>query len=217
MTFRKGIRLDPRQVRDLRGSRGGLAIGGGLGGVVLVVIVLLLGGSPQDASTLTTVLSDLTVGTQQENDLTEECQTDVDANTREDCRIIGYVNSIQAYWGEAVDGYQLAPTTFFTDAVSTGCGQATSAVGPFYCPVDATVYIDLGFFDLLESRFGAEGGPFAEAYVIAHEYGHHVQNLIGVLQESGGAGAESGAVRTELQADCFAGVWAANAVDTSCH
>ncbi|HEV7199286.1 MAG TPA: neutral zinc metallopeptidase [Candidatus Limnocylindria bacterium] len=214
MTFRKGIRLDPRQVRDLRGSRGGLAIGGGLGGVVLVVIVLLLGGSPQDASTLTTVLSDLTVGTQQENDLTEECQTDVDANTREDCRIIGYVNSIQAYWGEAVDGYQLAPTTFFTDAVSTGCGQATSAVGPFYCPVDATVYIDLGFFDLLESRFGAEGGPFAEAYVIAHEYGHHVQNLIGVLQESGGAGAESGAVRTELQADCFAGVWAANAVDT---
>jgi hypothetical protein len=214
MTFRKGIRLDPRQVRDLRGSRGGLAIGGGLGGVVLVVVVLLLGGSPQDASTLTTVLSDLTVGTQQENDLSQECQTDVDANAREDCRIIGYVNSVQAYWGEAVDGYQLAPTTFFTDAVSTGCGQASSAVGPFYCPVDASVYIDLGFFDLLQSRFGAEGGPFAEAYVIAHEYGHHVQNLIGVLHESGGTGAESGAVRTELQADCFAGVWAANATET---
>lgn len=215
MTFRRGVRLDPRQVRDLRGSRSGLAIGGGLGGVVLVVLVLLLGGSPQDASTLTTVLNDLTVGTQQENDLSQECQTDVDANAREDCRIIGYVNSIQAYWGEAVDGYQAAPTTFFSDAVSTGCGQATSAVGPFYCPVDASVYIDLGFFDLLQSRFGAEGGPFAEAYVIAHEYGHHVQNLIGVLQAGGGGtGAESRAVRTELQADCFAGVWAAHAVET---
>ncbi len=215
MTFRKGIRLDPRQVRDLRGSRGGLAIGGGLGGVVLVVVVLLLGGSMGDAGTLTTALNDLTVGTQEENDLSQECQTDADANAREDCRIIGYVNSIQAYWGGAVEGYEQAPTTFFTDAVSTGCGQATSAVGPFYCPPDASVYIDLGFFDVLQSRFGAEGGPFAEAYVIAHEYGHHVQNLIGVLQaEGGGTGAESGAVRVELQADCFAGAWAANAVET---
>jgi predicted metalloprotease len=214
MTFRRGVRLDTGQVRDLRGRRG-VAIGGGLGGVVLVVLVLLLGGTPQDASTLTNVLNDMTVGTQQANDLSQECQTDVDANAREDCRVIGYVNSIQAYWGQAVDGYQLAPTTFFTDAAATGCGQATSAVGPFYCPVDSTVYIDLGFFDVLQTQFGAEGGPFAEAYVIAHEYGHHVQNLIGTLQPGGGgAGAESQAVRTELQADCFAGVWAAHAVET---
>jgi len=215
MTFRRGTRLDPGQVRDMRGRGGQLAVGGGLGGIVVLIAVLLLGGTPQDAATLTGILDKTTVGNASPNDLTQECQTDVDANSREDCRIIGYVNSIQAYWGDAVDGYELAPTTFFTDAINTGCGQATSAVGPFYCPPDATVYIDLGFFDTLQSQFGAEGGPFAEAYVLAHEYGHHVQDLLGVLQAgSGGTGAESRSVRTELQADCFAGVWANHAVET---
>jgi uncharacterized protein len=215
MTFRPGARLDPGQVRDLRGRGGTLAVGGGLGGIIVLVAVLLLGGSPQDAATLTGILDGTTVGDQQPNDLSQECQTAVDANSREDCRIIGYVNSIQAYWGTAVDGYTLAPTTFFTNAIDTGCGQATSAVGPFYCPPDTTVYIDLGFFDTLQSQFGAEGGPFAEAYVIAHEYGHHVQDLLGTLQAGGGGtGAEGQSVRTELQADCFAGVWANHAVET---
>lgn len=213
MTFRRGTRLDPGQVRDMRGRGGTLAVGGGLGGIAVVVIVLLLGGTPQDASTLTGILNGTKVGDQTANDLSQECQTDVDANSREDCRIIGYVNSIQAYWETAIDGYVLAPTIFFTDAIDTGCGQATSAVGPFYCPPDASVYIDLGFFDTLQTQFGAQGGPFAEAYVIAHEYGHHVQDLLGTLQEDGGGtGAESRSVRTELQADCFAGVWASHAV-----
>jgi predicted metalloprotease len=215
MTFRRGTRLDPGQVRDMRGRGGMLAAGGGLGGVVVLVLVMLLGGSPQDAATLTGILDGTTVGNQQPNDLSQECQTDVDANSREDCRIIGYVNSIQAYWETAVEGYTLAPTTFFDGGISTGCGQATSAVGPFYCPLDDTVYIDLGFFDTLQTQFGAEGGPFAEAYVIAHEYGHHVQDLLGILQTGGGgSGAESSSVRTELQADCFAGVWAGHAVET---
>jgi predicted metalloprotease len=214
MTFRRGTRLDPGQVRDMRGRGGALAVGGGLGGIIVLVAVLLLGGSPQDAATLTGILDRTTVGNQSPNDLSQECQTDVDANSREDCRIIGYVNSVQAYWETVVEGYTLAPTTFFTDAINTGCGQATSAVGPFYCPVDDTVYIDLGFFDTLQTQFGAEGGPFAEAYVIAHEYGHHIQDLLGTLQAGGSTGAESQSVRTELQADCFAGVWANHAVET---
>jgi len=215
MTFRRGTRLDPGQVRDMRGRGGMVAAGGGLGGIIVLVAVLLLGGSPQDAATLTGILDRTTVGNESPNDLSQECQTDVDANSREDCRIIGYVNSVQAYWPTAVEGYTLAPTTFFTDAINTGCGQATSAVGPFYCPNDDSVYIDLGFFDTLETQFGAEGGPFAEAYVIAHEYGHHVQDLLGTLTgQTGDTGAESQSVRIELQADCFAGVWASNAVET---
>jgi len=198
----------------MRGKGGAIAAGGGLGGIIVLVAVLLLGGSPQDAATLTGILDGTTVGNQQPNDLTQECQTDVDANARDDCRIIGYVNSIQAYWEGAVDGYTLAPTTFFDGAISTGCGQATSAVGPFYCPPDTGVYIDLGFFDTLETQFGAEGGPFAEAYVIAHEYGHHVQNLTGTLQRASGGdtGPQSNGVRIELQADCYAGAWVANAM-----
>jgi predicted metalloprotease len=214
MTFRRGTRLDPGQVRDMRGRGGALAAGGGLGGIIVLVAVLLLGGSPQDAATLTGILDRTTVGNESPNDLSQECQTDVDANSREDCRIIGYVNSVQAYWETVVDGYTLAPTTFYTDGINTGCGQATSAVGPFYCPEDDTVYIDLGFFDTLQTQFGAEGGPFAEAYIIAHEYGHHIQDLLGTLQAGGGTGAESQSVRTELQADCFAGVWASHAVET---
>ena len=210
MTFRRSARLNPGQVRDLRG--GGLAIGGGLGGVILLVAVMLLGGDPSQVSS---VLNNVTVGTGQQSDLEQECKTGQDANQREDCRIVGFVNSIQEFWGERLTGYQKAPTTFFTGATNTGCGQASSSVGPFYCPPDKQVYIDLGFFDQLQSQFGAEGGPLAEGYVLAHEYGHHVQDLLGVFdQGQGGTGAGSRSVRIELQADCYAGVWANHAEET---
>jgi predicted metalloprotease len=212
MTFRRSARLNPGQVRDLRGG-GGLALGGGLGGIVLLVAVLLLGGDPSQIPS--ELLNNVTVGTGQQSNLEQECRTGKDANQREDCRIVGFVNSIQDFWDDRIQGYRPAPTTFFTGAVNTGCGQATSAVGPFYCPNDQYVYIDLGFFDQLQSDFGAEGGPLAEGYVIAHEYGHHVQNLVGVFRQgSGGTGAESRSVRIELQADCYAGVWANHAEET---
>jgi uncharacterized protein len=226
MRFRRGAKLDPGQVTDVRGRRmapGGLAVGGGGIGIAAVVIYLLLtvlgGGGGLDGQL--TPLDQQQVGQgDTPSEVSQECQTAEDANERQDCRIVGVVNSVQRFWGSVFERsnreYQFANTVFFTDQVQTGCGFASSQVGPFYCPRDQRVYIDLGFFDELQSRFGAGGGPFAQAYVIAHEYGHHVQNLTGVLDRVGNdrQGPESRAVRSELQADCYAGVWAANAVET---
>jgi uncharacterized protein len=224
MRFRKGAKLDPGQVTDVRGRRGGrgLAVGGGgigLGVLVIYVLFSLLtggGGLGQLAP-----LEDQQVG--QGDDpgvVSEECRTGADANERQDCFIVGVVNSTQEFWDgvfeRSGEQYPYVDTVFFTDQVETACGSATSQVGPFYCPADQLVYIDLGFFDELQSRFGAGEAPFAQAYVIAHEYGHHVQNQLGILESIGGdrQGPESRAVRAELQADCYAGVWAANAVET---
>ncbi len=226
MSFRRGARLDPSQVEDLRGRVGGrgLAVGGGgLGLLIVIVYTLLTGGAPSasDSQALNDLLNQTVggAGPAASSALDSTCQTGADANARDDCRIVGYVNSIQAYWTDAfaADGRRYVParTRFFSDVTSTGCGTATTAVGPFYCPADRYIYIDLGFLDDLRTKFGAQGGPFAQAYVLAHEYGHHVQDLLGVLDSaSGGQGATGQSVRTELQADCYAGVWSANAVST---
>jgi uncharacterized protein len=226
MRFRRRATLDPGQVTDVRGRRlgpGGLALGGGglgLAGVVVYLLFALLSGGGGGLGQLAP-LEDEQVGLgDTPGEVSQECRTGEDANERQDCRIVGVVNSVQKFWDGVFQRsrtqYPYADTVFFTDQVQTGCGVAGSEVGPFYCPRDQRVYIDLGFFDELQSRLGAGSAPFAQAYVIAHEYGHHVQNQLGVLERIGNdrQGPESRAVRAELQADCFAGVWAANAVET---
>jgi predicted metalloprotease len=212
MEFDDNARLDASQVSDQRGRRGpGLAIGGGGLGIVGLILALVLGVNP----------ADLTGGggssdsTQTASDLTARCRTGADANRDLDCRMVGIANSVQGYWSQALGSrYAEADTVLFTGSTSTGCGGASSSSGPFYCPADHLVYLDLGFFDDLKTTFGAQGGTFAQAYVIAHEYGHHVQDLLG--RDAGGSlqGSQSGSVRLELQADCYAGVWADHAVET---
>jgi predicted metalloprotease len=227
MRFRKGVSLDPSQVEDRRGRRMGgvpggmLPVGGGAAGIAIVILYLLVqafsggGGVGGPLGNL----DQETVAQQPASDINSSCTKGAAANEREDCFIVGVVNSVQKYWDQYFtrQGKQYTParTVFFSGSTDTGCGGATSDVGPFYCPVDKHVYIDLGFFQELHDRFGAEGGPFAEAYVLAHEYGHHAQDLMGNLGRArAGAGAQGGSVRVELQADCYAGVWARNAVAT---
>ena len=224
MKFRPGARLDPSQVEDVRGSGGGLRLpggnvavgGGGLGVVGLLIylaITLLSNGGtgalgPLDGSTVAQQSPGQVLGS--------KCNTGADANANEDCRIVGDINSIQAYWSKTVQNYTISKTVFFTGSTNTGCGAASTDVGPFYCPVDRKVYIDLGFFDELQSKFGGSNGPLAQAYVLAHEYGHHVQDLLGFLDRIGNdrQGATSASVKSELQADCFAGVWMNHAQQT---
>jgi len=221
MRFRRGAPLDLGQVRDVRGSRGPIAAGGGLGlvGVIIYLLVSLLsggGGLGQLAP-----LDNRSVGQgDTPASVSQHCRTGEDANRFQDCRIVAVVNSVQKFWNGVFTRsnrkYAYSDTVFFTDQIQTGCGLASSQVGPFYCPADKLVYIDLGFFDELQSRFGVGAAPFTQAYVIAHEYGHHVQDQLGVLAAIRGSrqGPESKGVRSELQADCYAGVWAAHAVET---
>jgi predicted metalloprotease len=228
VTFNPNAPLDPGQVEDQRGRGGGfgggfgggrmggtpIVVGGGGLGLILTIALILLNSGILGGSGLGNVIG----GDAPLSSSLVSCKTGADANARTDCRIVGFVDSVQAYWKQlfADNGqtYQPATTVLFSDQVSTGCGQATTQVGPFYCPNDQHVYLDLGFFDELKTQLGATGGPLAQGYIVAHEYGHHVQDLLGALSSNGGQGANSQSVRTELQADCYAGVWINHAAST---
>lgn len=228
MPFNERSRLDASQVEDRRGRRvgTGLAIGGGGLGIVVLLVALVFGINPSDlqgvlGQTQQQASTSSDAGVEDMATLAETCQTGADANARQDCRVVGYVNSIQAFWTEefARQGSEYTPakTVLYTGSTQAACGAASAAMGPFYCSGDQSVYLDLAFFGQLQTRFGAQGGPFAEAYVLAHEYGHHVQDLVGVLDQLAGSGAtgpRSVAVQVELQADCLAGVWAHHATET---
>ncbi|MBT1001843.1 neutral zinc metallopeptidase [Paenarthrobacter sp. DKR-5] len=211
MSFNDNAQLDPSQLEDRRGSGLGLRVGGGIGGGIVLLLAALFGINPQ-------LLEGLAGGGPAAAPATSgaasECRTGSQADQRLDCRIVGTVNSLNSFWpaylAQQNVRYARPKTVIFSQQVSTGCGTASSEVGPFYCPVDTTAYFDPGFFNELVTRFGSSGGPLAQEYVVAHEFGHHIQNLLGNINKSqqDPQGANSLSVRTELQADCYAGIWA---------
>jgi predicted metalloprotease len=211
MTFNEGMQIDTSNI-STGGGRGpgrGIAVGGGLGGLVIVVVALFLGVDP---STVMPQQQEIDAGGVEAPgyDLSH-CKTGADANKYVECRVVATTNSVDGVWEQILPGYTRPQTMLFHGEVQTGCGPADSSVGPFYCPVDQTAYFDTDFFQVLVDQFGSSGGPLAQEYVVAHEYGHHVQNLKDVLgraQGPGAQGATGAGVRTELQADCYAGVWA---------
>lgn len=235
MRFNPKARLDTSRVRDRGRSSGGgrggglgggtgggglpipggVAGGGGITGVIVIVLFIVLtqcvGGGGGTGGAFDT-------GRMADTNRYENCKTGEDANKSADCARVAVENSLYDYWGDELGSRFRAEKEVdtFTGATSTGCGQASSDVGPFYCPVDETIYLDTTFFDdVLERQLGGPDGGFVEPYVLAHEYGHHIQNVLGTMGKvKTQQGPKSDSVRLELQADCYAGMWAKAATTT---
>lgn len=234
MRFNPKARIDESQIenRGAGGPGGGLGGGGmrlpiptggggkfGLGTVVIIILYIVLQTCAGNSVVPGTGDSSGTTGS---TNGSTECKTGADANNSQDCAIDLITNSVQNYWAQAYDQqvgqpYQDIRTVKYSGQTSSGCGTASSSMGPFYCPNDKLVYLDTSFMqDMLQGQLGAKGGPFALAYVIAHEYGHHIQDQLGVLGKiRTQQGATSDSVKTELMADCLAGAWAKSAQTTT--
>jgi predicted metalloprotease len=219
-------RVDVGGVDDRRGGGGiglgggGLAIGGGAGvvGIIIYLVMAFLGGSGGTGGLpIDTGSGPGSSGRQESADeLEKRCNTDGALDTYTDCRLIKVYNVADATWKDefarrGVD-YSSPRLAFFTRQTRTGCGAASAEVGPFYCPADQEIYFELGFLDQLQQQFGAQG-EFAQAYIAAHEFGHHLQTLLGTERQVRAAQqrdpdhAGEYSVALELQADCYAGVW----------
>ena len=216
MTFNPDSNIGGGRV-SRRGRNTGIAVGGG--GIAVVVLALI---SPLLGVDLTGLAGLFGGGAGQYEsgpaDSLDQCQTGADANANVECRMKGVSASLDAYWAgkfsdEGIEYRSPSEFVLFSDATGTGCGNATSATGPFYCPTDESIYVDTGFFDDLRTQFGASGGPLAEMYVVAHEWGHHIQNVLGTMNnlDLRDTGPTSDSVRLELQADCYGGSWAKDA------
>lgn len=220
MTFRSDASYDSDRARSGggRGRGAALGVGGGIGGILLVGLLVLLGGDP---SQLGALLGGETGSGEQlpagEADALAHCRTIEDANQYADCRIEATASSVDRVWEgvlpeQAGLAYAAPGIEIFQGQTVTGCGAASAATGPFYCPADQSAYLDVSFFGQME-QFGAENAPLAQMYIVAHEFGHHIQQLEGTLGLSNynDPGPTSAAVALELQADCYAGIWAHHA------
>lgn len=208
MTFNPNADVSNNRAR--RGGRTAAVAGGGvvgLGLIATIVINLLTGGNFD--------LTGLLGGTEQQPTSSSEssevlnCDTGADANANDDCRLAAATLALDEYWAENLTGYRPPQPIIYDGQTSSACGTASNAVGPFYCPSDESVYIDPAFFALMRDQFGASAGNLAQLYILAHEYGHHVQYITGVMSDhpNNGTGPTSNGVRTELQADCYGGAW----------
>jgi predicted metalloprotease len=215
MRWRRGSNANIEDRRRMGGlGGGGLAVGGlgGVGAIIFLIVQLLSGGGGLGGIDVGPALDQFNEPTSQGDSISDAPDPDKDLKD-----FVGFVvDDVQTTWqnvfAEAGRTYTKTDLVLFTQATQTGCGVGSAQTGPFYCPVDSKVYLDLGFFRELRDRFGAPG-DFAQAYVIAHEFGHHVQNLLGIDDDVRRAAsrnpddANALSIAQELQADCFAGVW----------
>jgi predicted metalloprotease len=215
---------DDSQLRGGKVKRRGrtTAIGGGAVGVGAIVVFLIAQFTGVDLSGIVGGGNGLTTIQQggESVDAAPECRTGRDANLRVECRMEGAAESLDAYWTSEARSLGISYTSpeffLFQDSTDTSCGQASAATGPFYCPPDRAIFLDTAFYDDLQSQYGSSGGALAQMYVVAHEWGHHIQQLQGSFANTdrSGTGASSGSVRVELQADCYAGAWVGDAATT---